>query len=124
MSYLNSIRLVFFGDFQADVSTVNNDVRHFDNATFEMRFQQLSRGPDQNGGWRPTGSSAYRLVHCRVRAAHYEDGSDCTDSRIDPAVGALIGGSDGRVSGKIVDLDPQWQLSSQLWGVEVSLMDS
>jgi hypothetical protein len=124
MSYLNRIRLVFFGDFQADVSTVNNDVRHFDNATFETRFQQLSKGPDQNGGWRPHGSSAYRLIHCRVRAAHYEDGTDCTDSRIDPAVGALIGGSDGRVSGKIVDLDPQWQLSSQLWGVEVSLMDS
>jgi hypothetical protein len=28
MSYLNNVRLVFTGKFQADVSTVNNDVRH------------------------------------------------------------------------------------------------
>ena len=31
MSYLQFPRLAFTGKFQADVSTVNNDPRHFDN---------------------------------------------------------------------------------------------
>jgi len=45
MSYLDNIRLVFTGKFQADVSTVNNDVRHFDNATFQPVFQKFMTGP-------------------------------------------------------------------------------
>ena len=53
MSYLDPVRLVFFGDFQADVSTVNNDVRHYDNATWEARFQGLQQGKTENGWWRP-----------------------------------------------------------------------
>ena len=44
MSYLNPIRLHFSGQFQADPSTVNNDVRHFDNATFQPQFQQPQSG--------------------------------------------------------------------------------
>ncbi len=40
MSYLGNLRLVFSGDFQADVSTVNNDVRHYDTYSFESRFQE------------------------------------------------------------------------------------
>jgi hypothetical protein len=40
MSYLNSPRLTFSGQFQADPSTVNNDPTHFNNATFEpMHFR-------------------------------------------------------------------------------------
>ena len=34
MSYLNPTRVHFSGLFRADVSTVNNDDRHFDSATF------------------------------------------------------------------------------------------
>jgi hypothetical protein len=122
MSYLDPVRLVFFGDFQADVSTVNNDVRHYDNATFEKRFQDLQDGRTENGWWRPTGSGAFRLINCSVQAVHYADGSSCEDASGDPVVGQPIGGSTQRVSGKIVDLDPQWQLASQLWGLEVNLV--
>lgn len=42
MSYLNFPRLTFSGQFQADVSTVNNDTRHFDNDTFNSDFQKFS----------------------------------------------------------------------------------
>ena len=35
MSYLGALRLHFAGQFQAAVSTVNNDPTHFDNATFQ-----------------------------------------------------------------------------------------
>ena len=124
MSYLDRIRLTFSGDFQADVSTVNNDVRHYDNATFEPRFQLPSQGPVDNGWWHPAGSNAFRLLNCRVRRVHLPDGTVVGDPAVDPAVGLRLGGSTERVSGKLVDLDPQWQLASQIWGLEVQLVDA
>ena len=123
MSFLNDVRLVFSGRFQADVSTVNNDVRHFDNATFEPDFQKFSEGRKLNGWWNPTGSGAFRLLNCAIVAVHYDDGTGTTDAASDPAVGMRIAGSDDRTSGKIVDIDPQWQLASVLWGLEVRLSD-
>ncbi|MGK4001787.1 hypothetical protein WMF31_04115 [Sorangium sp. So ce1036] len=123
MSFLNRIRLAFSGTFQADVSTVNNDVRHFDNATFESSFQELRDGSSMNGWWNPMGSGAFRLLDCRVTGVWYEDGSFTDDPAKDPVIGMLVGGSNDRTSGKIVDIDPQWQLASALWGFDVRLTD-
>lgn len=125
MSYLNRLRLVFSGTFQADVSTVNNEVRHYDNATFEPRFQELQDDTTgvENGWWNPEGSGAFRLIDCRVTAVYYEDGTMTDNPQTDPVVGKLIGGSDDRVAGKLVDIDPQWQLASEPWGLKVLLTD-
>jgi hypothetical protein len=60
MSYLDNLRLVFAGDFQADVSTVNNDVHHYDNATFEARFQQFPHSPGFRG--RPMGHESMEIL--------------------------------------------------------------
>jgi hypothetical protein len=88
MSFLNDIRIVFNGRFQADVSTVNNDVRHFDNSTFEASFQEFqSKSGAWNGWWNPPGSGAFRLLDCRVVAAHYRDG---TSAARDPVLGLSI----------------------------------
>ncbi len=38
MSYLDPVRLHFAGRFQADVSTVNNDPTHYNNATFKPEY--------------------------------------------------------------------------------------
>jgi hypothetical protein len=54
MSYLSRPRLALFGQFQADVSTVNNDVRHFSNKDWDDRFQQKQQGDIENGWWTPT----------------------------------------------------------------------
>ena len=123
MSYLSNLRMVFAGDFQADVSTVNNDVRHYDNKTFETRFQKFQQGRVLNGWWNPIGSGAFRLINCKVQSVYYKDGSSTSDKKDDPAIGLLIAGSDDRVGGKLVDLDPQWQLASQIWGLEIRLTD-
>ncbi|QRN97820.1 hypothetical protein JRI60_01675 [Archangium violaceum] len=125
MSYLHPVRLVFSGTFQADVSTVNNDVRHYDNATFEPRFQQMqdSETGVENGWWNPTGSGAFRLMDCKVTSVHYKDGSSTRNPRTDPVVGMRIGSADDRVAGKLVDLDPQWQTASEIWGMQVHLVD-
>lgn len=110
MSYLDLPRIVFAGDFQADVSTVNNTVQNYDIDTFDPE-----RSPEQ---WNPTGSAAFRLLNCRVRGASDERGPVSTE---DPVLTSVIGGSTDKVSGKILDLDPQWQLSSALWGLRVEL---
>jgi hypothetical protein len=122
MSTLHRPRLVFSGDFQADVSTINNDVRHYDTATFEPRFQQPASGAVRNGWWNPSGSGAFRLIGCTVRAiTHRDPGSSADD---DPVAACSVGGSASRVSGKMVDLDPQWQMSSEIWGLTVRLDDA
>jgi hypothetical protein len=121
MSALHLPRLVFSGDFQADVSTVNNDVRHYDTGTFETRFQQPQTGPSLDGWFNPSGSGAFRLVDCVVRSALREDGAGAGD---DPVLTSSVTGAASRVSGKLVDLDPQWQMSSEIWGLGVRLADS
>jgi hypothetical protein len=120
MSYLGPLRLHFSGQFQADPSTVNNDVRHYDNATFKPRFQHPQTEHAMNGWWDPDGTGAFRIVGCRVTLVSYGDGTTCTT---DPVVGMTIADADARVAGKIVDLDPQQQLVSQVWGLIVRLTD-
>ena len=61
------------------------------------------------------------MIDCRVSSVCYKDGTSQSDPTKDPVIGMLIGGSNTRVSGKLVDLDPQWQMASQIWGLEVNL---
>ncbi|MDZ5646026.1 hypothetical protein [Nitrospirillum sp. BR 11828] len=121
MSYLNATRLVFSGRFQADPSTVNNDVRHYDSASFLPEYQEYGHDGKAEGWWNPSGSGAFRLIDCVVRGVHYADGSSTDDPSVDPIVGMAVLDSNTRTSGKIVDIDPQWQLASQLWGLVVRL---
>jgi hypothetical protein len=116
LSYLSPIRLHFAGQFQADPSTVNNDVRHFDNATFKPNFQQPGRGTT-NGWWNPDGTGSFRLVGCTVQSVAYGGASGVAD----PIVGMQIADANSKVAGKIVDLDPQQQMVSQIWGMIVRL---
>src|SRR5438309_5177289 len=111
MSYLHRVRLAFAGTFQADVSTVNNDVRN---------YRRPHPASPPHGLQNPTGSGAFRLIDCKVTGVGYEDGS-WTDK--DPVVGMRIAGAAGRTSAKLVDLDPQWQMASTPWGLEVRLTD-
>lgn len=127
MSYLRSPRIHFAGRFQADVSTVNNDVRHFDTSTFLPAYQKPMEVADDkivryNGYWNPEGTAAWRLLGCRVTAAVL-DGRVFTRPDDDPAVGLLVNGAADRVAGKLVDLDPQQQMVSQIWGMAVRLAD-
>lgn len=119
MSYLDGTRIHFSGRFQADTATVNNDVRHFDSSKFQTRYQEPQTQRAMNGWWNPDGTGAFRLLECTVTGA-VVDGA--TQPASDPVYGMVIGGSDDRVSGKIVDLDPQQQGASQLWGLAVRLL--
>ncbi|HEV3164023.1 MAG TPA: hypothetical protein VGZ22_08320 [Isosphaeraceae bacterium] len=117
MSYLSVPRLVFAGQFQADPSTVNNDPEHFDTSAFKSSYQQ----PGQNNGWwNPAGTGAWGLTNCTVQRVVYRDGTTTNNAQADPIIGAAINGQPGIV-GRLVDLDPEQQMVSQIWGLKVTL---
>ncbi len=122
MSYLNGLRLHFAGKFQANVSTVNNDPGHFDTSAFQASYQTM-QGPKMNppNGWfNPEGDATFRMLGCAITTAWTPDGA-VTD---DPVLGCSVADSDRTVPAKMVDLDPEQQLVSEIWGLEIRIADS
>lgn len=109
MSYLNYPRLIFSGTCIADPSTVNNTPsnygQHFD---------------DPNPSWNPNGTGNFKF-QCIVTQVIYQDGSVANTPAEDPVIGMSFNTNDIPWPGKIVDLDPQQQMVSELWGVRVIL---
>jgi hypothetical protein len=123
MAYLHLPRLTFSGDFVSDVSTVNNDVQHFNNETFEPSFQLPGQG-GTNGWWNPEGGATFGFENCRVMRVTKEDGTVLADSSLDAIIGQFVVGGEGRNSGKMVDLDPDNQMVSALWGVTFRILNT
>ncbi|TAE77741.1 MAG: hypothetical protein EAY81_12235, partial [Bacteroidetes bacterium] len=124
MSYLHLPRLTFSGDFISDVSTVNNDTQHYNNATFEPSFQLPSQGSGHanNGWWNPDGGATFGFQNCQVMQVTNEEGSVINDPAFDSIIGQIVTGAEGRNSGKMVDLDPDNQMVSALWGVTFRIL--
>jgi hypothetical protein len=121
MSYLNPTRVHFAGQFRADVSTVNNDDQHFDSATFTPNDQDYGSGAS-NGWWQPSGTGVWRLCGCAITAAAW-NGNFATTGAGDPVVGLPLKNSSDRVDAKLVDLDPDQQMVSMIFGLEVRIAD-
>ena len=121
MSYLHLPRLTFSGDFISDVSTVNNDTQHYNNATFEPSFQVPGQGAS-NGWWNPEGGATFGFQNCNVMQVTNEEGNVITDPLMDNVIGQVVSGAEGRNSGKMVDLDPDNQMVSALWGVTFRIL--
>lgn len=104
MSYLAQPRISFFGRFLSDVSTRNNV-----NANYR---------PDavQENQWNPAGGAGFELLDCRAVGL---DGIDPDD----PAKNLVVTGAVDQPSAKMVDLDPDWQFSSELWGLRLRVVD-
>jgi hypothetical protein len=117
MSYLDSLRFNFAGQFQAAPSTVNNDPLHFDNRTFKPSYQQPGTGA-QNGWWNPTGDAVWRLIGCKITNAWM---GNAPVPATDPIHGYIVADSDRTVSAKLVDLDPEQQSVSEIWGMQVRI---
>ncbi len=120
MPYLQRPRLHFAGRFLADVSTVNNDPIHFDSPAFQAVYDQPqpSNPPPYYGWWNPTGSGGFGLLSCAVTRVCYQDGTDATSAAQDPAVGMAV----QCVRGRLVDLDTEQQMVSQIFALSVSLV--
>jgi hypothetical protein len=120
VSYLNPLRLHFAGKFQATVSTVNNDPTHFDNDTFQPSFQDRQTAAAANGWFNPRGDADWRFIGCAVTGAWL--GPARPAAADDPIRTYLIADSDRQVPAKLVDLDPEQQLVSMIWGLEVRIV--
>jgi hypothetical protein len=117
MSYLSqSLRLHFAGQFQATVSTVNNNVTHFNNEAFDASFQTRP-----GGSWNPQGDGVWRLIGCRVTSVFLADGKETAKN--DPVLKMQVADSDDSAPAKIVDLDPQQQMVSTIFGLTVRIAD-
>nr|AGS49410.1 hypothetical protein [uncultured bacterium esnapd4]QEO74996.1 omn21 [uncultured bacterium] len=123
MSYLGFPRLNFAGTFQSDICTVNNIPPYYDNNMFEPRFQWRMNMPDYNGLWHPKGSNAIRLTDVRITSGSLPDGNLLTTRAQDPLIGCRVADDDLRAHGKFVDLDPQNQMVSELYGVRMRILD-
>lgn len=121
MSYLNPLRLHFSGRFQANVSTVNNDPEHFDNAAFEPDYQKLQTATSANGWFNPEGDASWRFLGCAITAAWMPAGAV---GALDPVLAASVADSNGRVCAKLADLDSMQQMVSQIWGLQVRIADA
>ena len=123
MSYLHDPKIIFTGDFMSDVSTVNNDVRHYDNADFQKRFQEPQKGKVMNGWWNPEGGANFTFINCAVKKGFLPNGNISTADQ-DLVIGKEVSGSVDKPPGKMVDLDPQMQMTSQLWALSIRISDA
>lgn len=123
MSYLHAPRLVFTGDFLSDVSTVNNDTAHYNNATFKPNFQEPGQG-STNGWWNPEGGAVFDFRNCSVQQVFLPDGTAQSNPSDDMIIGQAVVGAEGRPTGKMVDLDPDAQMFSALWCVQLRICNA
>ena len=117
MSYLDTPRLSFFGKFQTDPSTMNNDFgnfAHVGGSTPELAHSLFN----------PHGKNYFSLLECSIRSATDESG--CVHSTVadDIAIGGNVTlvpwdsnvPSGAYTSAKLVDLDPLNQTVSTIFG--------
>ena len=108
MSYLDGPRLVFTGRVLTDVPTVNNST--------EAYGDTASADPM----WNPMGGGAFDLLDCRVVGDERDPGTLIGPDGAEPVL-AVVGAAD-RPTAKLVDLDPEWQGSSEIWGLTVRVV--
>lgn len=105
MSYLDVPRLHFSGKFQAAPSTINNTPTNFSP-------DAVPPAPD----WNPNGSHWFKLA-CTVRTVVPPEPSTGTD----PLVGMPVASTDSPQVAKLVDLDPEQQMVSTVFGMVVRI---
>lgn len=105
MSYLSPNRFTFTGTFQADVATVNN---------YTWNYGEHSPIAPV---WNPDGTGRWKFQGCTVQSAFQSGASEPGD----PIVNMTLASVPDPVEAKLVDLDPQQQMVSEVWGMKLSL---
>jgi hypothetical protein len=130
VSYLNPPRFHFAGTYLAAPSTVNNRADNVAGAdvaepaavaAFRRRAWAVTNpnGTGGTGQWNPTGDHAFSFPNVTVRSAVGADGEPVT---ADPVLGLTLA-TPGNPPAKLVDLDPDQQLVSTIFGLGITLRD-
>lgn len=109
MSYLGYPRLHFSGRFLADPSTVNNTPNNYAPENNEIADLELY--------WNPNGTGIFDLMECVVTKVVYGPGDEATTSEQDAIVGQAVAAVYTKAPAKLVDLDPDQQNVSEIWGL-------
>jgi hypothetical protein len=123
MSYFDIPRLHFYGSFFAAPSTINNVDANF------------SEGATLDPLWNPSGQHNFQLLQgnepvippgaavtpCTVTGIVNAKGKFLTDKSDDPLIGQLLVSTNEPSFAKLVDLDPDQQQVSQVWGMQLSI---
>jgi hypothetical protein len=88
----------------------------FQNDSFVPDYQQLNI----NGSWNPRGTAVFRILDCSITGG-FLDGRALTTSQDDSVIGLTLQNSTDRAPGKLVDLDPQQQMVSMIFGMQIRL---
>jgi hypothetical protein len=128
MSYLDVPRFHFAGEFLSDPSTANNSLGSCCDPLSSAPHMECSYNPavtiDGNPAlelWNKDGRHHFSLRGCTVRSA--VDVSGAVSAR--PDQDSLVTGTievDG--FGRLVDVDPAWQTSSQIFGLTLRVADT
>jgi len=130
MSYVDVPRIHFFGRFYADPSTVDNTLGNFDPS---VALQNQDPNAPGYVSWNPFGTHTFAFQNCTVKSAVGRDGTAYTSPAGDPVVGAVVesAGANFPVNSptcvyysypaKMVDLDTDQQMVSQIWGFQVQI---
>lgn len=113
MSYLGYPRLHFSGSFMADPSTINNTPNNYTDAKDQAQDLELY--------WNPNGTGMFDLKECVVTKVVYGPGDDTTDPKVDPLIGQTVAAVYTKAPPKIVDLDPDQQNVSEVWGMTIQV---
>lgn len=106
MSYLDVPRLHFAGRFVARPSTLNNTGSNFEPGV-----------TNPYPSWNPNGNHFWQFLDCSVKTA-VNSGGPVTQ---DPVLKAAVLSTDTPAPAKLVDLDTEQQLVSQIWGLQVKV---
>lgn len=113
MSYLDLPRVHLFGQFFANPSTINNSSGNYDPS---VALQNSMEGPGAVY-WNPRGQALWKM-DVGVRTALAADGTPVTT---DPLLNGRLTSIPVAHHAKLVDLDPDQQFVSQVWGLNVQL---
>lgn len=123
MSYLNLPRLHFFGTFKAAPSTINNTDSNYDTSV---------PVPEDDLLWNPNGVAEFQILQgseitippganvlpTTIQSLQTSAGLITTG---DPLIGQFVISTNNPSTGKLVDLDPDQQFVSQVWGMQIAI---
>jgi hypothetical protein len=109
MSYLDVPRIHFAGGFWADPSTVNNVDTNFAPSAAPAPL------------WNPAGTHWFYFDTCTIRSGVDQTGKPLLTSADDPIIGATIESTNIPQFARLVDLDVDWQIASQIWGLSLKI---
>ena len=119
-SYLQTPRINFEGGFRADVNTINNN-----DLNYLLSIIPDKHAPVVGDNWNPQGTNTWIMIDCIVTSVVYTDENGDTQlldsSNDDSVIGLPLVNNPERAFAKLVDVDPDQQQSSTIYGMDLGI---